>query len=89
MSDLDKKLDAINDKVDSLVNQFIPEKQSLKHALYQNISNKAHGVKDVFSEACEKSKDVVEDTIRDKPFQTAAACLGIGLILGIFISRKK
>ena len=88
---IEEKIKSLEEKLenmDSMVSQFRPIKEPFKAKVYQVISDKAGDVKDVVSDACGHSKDVLEDTIKDRPFQTAAVCLGIGFLLGALVSRR-
>lgn len=62
---------------------------SLSESSKQLLGDSVESIKHTLTDCCIKSRDTMEDTIKDKPFRSAVTCLGVGVLIGLYISRKE
>ena len=55
---------------------------------YNNFRTKASEGKDALQDQICQARDVVSTSIRKKPVETLSIAAGVGLLIGLFLSRK-
>jgi ElaB/YqjD/DUF883 family membrane-anchored ribosome-binding protein len=90
------------DKLVSDLKRLVADSEDLLHATKDAAGEKAHEVRERLNEALESAKrncrrleekavegaKVADKTIREHPYQSIGVAFGVGLLIGVLVTRK-